>query len=226
MGDDGVEPTELAGVAEAENESVHAWALDDDEDEIETRRLTPRRITEAALAGCLVLIAAAGLVALLVIRGAWQIEPAPLPVVAAPPSPPAPSTAAPTTKAVRAQPAPPGPWITPTKPVTVTVQAPPKTIQAAQPPVTVFPSRPPLQGPLPDLIPYDRQFIANLQARDWVVWNPALMAQRGQEACVMLRDGEPRGLISQKLVGVEPQLTLAMAWQFTEIVSDTYPNCP
>jgi hypothetical protein len=78
MGDDGVEPTELAGAAEAETESVHAWALADD-DEIETRRLTPRRITDAALAGCLVLIAAAGVVALLVIRGAWQIEPAPLP---------------------------------------------------------------------------------------------------------------------------------------------------
>jgi len=48
---------------------VHAWALDDNEDENDTRRLTPRRITDAALAGCLVLIAAAGVVALLVIRG-------------------------------------------------------------------------------------------------------------------------------------------------------------
>ena len=41
----------------------------------------------------------------------------------------------------------------------------------------------------------------------------------------MLRAGEPRQLISQKLVGVEPQLTMQMVWQFTEIVSVSYPNC-
>ena len=153
MGDDGVDPTELAGVAEAETESVHAWALDD-EDEIETRRLTPRRITDAALAGCLVLIAARRGGAA-VIRGASQIEPAPLPVVAAPPPPPAPSTAAPTTTTVRAQPAPPGPWITPTKPVTVTVQAPPKTIDAT------VQAPPPAGITVEQLAAYDRQFVAN-----------------------------------------------------------------
>ena len=42
----------------------------------------------------------------------------------------------------------------------------------------------------------------------------------------MLRAGEPRSLISQNLVGVEPQLTMQMAWQFTDIVSASYPNCP
>jgi hypothetical protein len=40
------EPTEMAGVAEAETEAAYAWALDyDDVDEFPTQRLTSRRIT-------------------------------------------------------------------------------------------------------------------------------------------------------------------------------------
>ena len=81
-------------------------------------------------------------------------------------------------------------------------------------------------GPLPDLMPYNGQFINNLRASGWAVWNEALMAQRGHETCAMLRDGEPRSLISQKLVALEPQVTFARAMQFTNIVSASYPNCP
>ena len=42
------EPTEMAGVAEAETQAAYAWALDYDGDElptVPTQRLTPRRIT-------------------------------------------------------------------------------------------------------------------------------------------------------------------------------------
>jgi hypothetical protein len=63
------EPTEMAGVAEAETEGAYAWALDyDDVDEFPTQRLTPRRITALSLAVSLVLIAVAGAVALFVFR--------------------------------------------------------------------------------------------------------------------------------------------------------------
>ena len=56
------EPTEMAGIAEADTEMAYAWALDyDDPDEFPTgQRLTPRRITALSLAASLVVIAVAG----------------------------------------------------------------------------------------------------------------------------------------------------------------------
>jgi hypothetical protein len=88
------EPTEMAGVAEAETQAAYAWALDyDDPDEFSTQpiqRLTSRHITALSLAASLVLIAMASVVALVV--------PSPKPsepVVAAPS--PVTVTAAPTT---------------------------------------------------------------------------------------------------------------------------------
>ena len=63
------EPTEMAGVAEAETEVAYAWALDyDDPDEFPTERLTPRRITSMGLAASLVTIAVAGVVAVVMMR--------------------------------------------------------------------------------------------------------------------------------------------------------------
>ena len=62
-----MEPTEMAGVAEAETQAAYAWALDyDDPDEIPTQpiRLTSRRIMALSLAAGLVVIAMAGAVAL------------------------------------------------------------------------------------------------------------------------------------------------------------------
>ena len=47
------EPTEMAGVADAETEAAYAWALDDGDD-LPTQRLTSRRITALALAASLV----------------------------------------------------------------------------------------------------------------------------------------------------------------------------
>jgi hypothetical protein len=65
------EPTEMAGVAEADTRYAQAWALDyDDPDELPTepKRLTSRRITSLGLAASLVLIAVAGTVALFMVR--------------------------------------------------------------------------------------------------------------------------------------------------------------
>ena len=86
------EPTEMAGVAEAETEAAYAWALDyDDVDELPTQRLTSRRITALSIAVSLVVIAVAGVVALVVVRGANQpVAQAPSPHVVETVAPPAP----------------------------------------------------------------------------------------------------------------------------------------
>ena len=80
-----VEPTEMAGVAEAETESAYAWGLDyDDPDEFPTVpvRLTSRRITALGVAASLVLIALAGIVSLVVTRDSNQpVAQAPSPLV-------------------------------------------------------------------------------------------------------------------------------------------------
>ena len=75
------EPTEMAGVAEAETQAAYAWALDDGVDDLPTQRLTSRRITALGIAASLTVIAAAGAVALTVVR---QPEPASASAPAAP----------------------------------------------------------------------------------------------------------------------------------------------
>ena len=62
------EPTEMAGIAEAETEMAYAWALDyDDATSSRRQRLTPRRITTIGIAASLILIAVAGVVMLIVL---------------------------------------------------------------------------------------------------------------------------------------------------------------
>jgi len=77
------EPTEMAGVAEAETQAAYAWALDDGVDDLPTQRLTSRRITALSLAASLAVIAVAGVVALLVIHNVNRDQPE-----ASPPPPP------------------------------------------------------------------------------------------------------------------------------------------
>ena len=74
------EPTEMAGVAEAETQAAYAWALDDGDD-LPTQRLTPRRITSLALASSLTVIAAAGAVVLFMARDTNQPETVSAPMV-------------------------------------------------------------------------------------------------------------------------------------------------
>jgi hypothetical protein len=115
---DQVEPTELAGAAEAETASIYAWALDhDDADEFPTRRLTSRRITALGIAASLVVIAVSSVVALLVVRQHERQETSPSHAVetVARPAPPVTVTAPPpVTVTVQAAPAPtPPPSLTP-----------------------------------------------------------------------------------------------------------------
>lgn len=107
---------------------------------------------------------------------------------------------------------------------------PPSTVTqtVAAPGPRVIPPKPPLSGPLPDLMPSNAQFIGNLRQLGWTIPNNYVPTaiQRGHEACQMLREGEPPDLMARKLIAVETQLTMAMALQFIDTVSTTYPNCP
>lgn len=84
-----MEPTEMAGLAEAETESAYAWGLDyDGVDEPTARRLTSRQITALGVAASLIVIAVAGVVAFVVTRqhGSPSAQSAPAAsAVAAPP---------------------------------------------------------------------------------------------------------------------------------------------
>lgn len=107
-------PTQSAGTVEPETQSVYAWGMDDDDD-LSPPRLTPRRITMAAVGASLAAVAVAGVLA-------WQQlradEPAALeamtPATTSAPSPVLPPPVTVTTVMVQ-----------PPPPVTVTQQAPP-----------------------------------------------------------------------------------------------------
>jgi hypothetical protein len=206
MGDEsdaptGLAPTEL-GAAVDETEAHTAWALDPDVDA--EPALTPRRITTLAVAGALVLTAAAGVTAALYLRG----EPAPV-AVPAPPTTTAPSSA-------------PAPWISP-KPSPPDVIVPPpvtvtSTVQAAPPARTV---EPPLPAPLWSAAD-DRRFIAALQADNWAVWNAVQLAESAHAVCASLQ----RGYTPTQVAAGLADITRQEAWSFVSAAMRTYPNCP
>lgn len=107
------DPTELAGIASADTESVYAWALDeDDETEALPGRLTPRRITALAVTGSLLAVAAAAVIAMTTLRE----REVPAGPAAAPPQPTtkaaAPAPAAPSaSRATVPPPAPENPFL-------------------------------------------------------------------------------------------------------------------
>lgn len=81
------EPTMSARTAEAETQSVYAWGLADVEGDVPTQRLTPRRITTAAVAASLIVVASAAAVTLYAIRHTPQDAPTPTVALAAPTAP-------------------------------------------------------------------------------------------------------------------------------------------
>jgi hypothetical protein len=97
-------PTEMAGTAEADTQSVYAWGeadLDAGQDDVEPRRLTPRRITAAAVAASLAAVVGASVVGFYfyylrdessssTAPPATLVPAAPPPTLAPPPGPPPP----------------------------------------------------------------------------------------------------------------------------------------
>jgi hypothetical protein len=201
--------TELAGVADCPTESAYAWALDYDEYEPTTPlTLTPRRVIDGALAGSLVLIGVAGVVAVLVIRGVWSVDE---PVIVAAPSP----TPAVTTTVV-------------TAPTTVTVQASPTVTVPAPPPAQTIEAKPTRTIPPPDEVAfYDQQFINQMTAQGWTDINPTQFTHKAHEVCGEFQRGYSPAYVNQKLVDENNgELSMHGAQVFTSTAMLTYPNCP
>jgi hypothetical protein len=93
--------TEMADVVDAKPGSIYAWALDDDPDEVPTvpsQWMTSRRITTLAVTASLIVVAVAGVVAFIMVRGTDRPPvatqaPSPPPVATQAPSPPVVQTA-------------------------------------------------------------------------------------------------------------------------------------
>lgn len=204
------EPTQSAGVLEAETQSVYAWGLADEPDEPEPHRLTPGRITTAAVAASLTLLAIAGALAWQHLRGEETSA-----------ATPATTSMVPATMTSEAPPSrPPLPSPPPVTVTTVIVQA---------PPVQVPPDEqvPPIPGGLSPaaIVPYDRQFIANLQAKHWLITDTSELARDAHVICALLQQGLSRGRANATYAEASGR-GMVDADQFTVTAMQTYPGCP
>ena len=88
----------------------------------------------------------------------------------------------------------------------------------------------PVQAPPPagitveQLAAYDRQFVANLQARGWAVWDPLAITHQAHRVCAMLQRGASPQWVVQQLIG--PTTPLSDAQSFVTTAMLTYPGCP
>jgi Protein of unknown function (DUF732) len=205
--------TELAPSA-SETAAHTAWALDDGP-EWQPPFWTSGRITAVAItAAVLAVVAAAGL-------AGYHLRPAPEPSAA-----PAIATSAPTTTVA----APPVEveaaddrkgWGIPADmvpPPTKTVSAPAKTV-TVQAPVPTY------EPPPVDMAAFDSQFIRNLKAQGWQVWQPAKSAETARLACSMLTNGATFDYVANYLA-TQSQARLDEGQAFASTAMRTYPNCP
>lgn len=196
--------TELAGVAEADTMSAYAWSEDDSPEEVEPAPLRPFLITSAAVGVSLCLVTVAG-----VLGYRWVTDEAPTPVAVSAPAttttvPPAPKAAPP---------------VPPPPPVTVTTVVVQSTVQV--------PGQAPGPGVLPPavLASLDQRFIANLQAKGWLITDARILASDAHKLCAYLQRGGAIGPATQEYASASGQ-GLDHAQQFVSTVVGTYPNCP
>jgi len=199
------EPTELAGVAEAQTESAYAWALDDGEED-EPERQWPFLVTAIAVGLSMSLATIAGVLAYrhfeterstaaAVSTPAITTTVSPLPVAAPAPPPPPP-------------------------PVTVT------TVVVQEPPRTVIQQAPAGQLPPPALVEgYDQQLYNTLQSRGILIPSREMMARDAHLVCARLQQGQSVSQIQQDYAAVS-QGNMAIASIFVSSVTAIYPNCP
>lgn len=206
MGEDVDEPTQSASVAEAETRSAYAWGLADMPDEPEPQRLTPRRITTAAVAASLALTAIAGVIA-------WQHLGGEEPMQVAETASMVPAAVTPLTttpKPVAAPPKPPPP----PPPVTVTTVV----IQTPAPTPVYVP-------PVVDMAALDSQFIRNMLAQGWQIWDTRQSVETAHLACSMLRNGATTEAVATRLANAS-QASMDEGRAFTATAMRTYPQCP
>lgn len=196
------EPTELARTATSDTELAFAWSEGEPAEIVDYRR--QKRITAAAVGAALVLIAGAGAVAALTLR---DTEPPP---VGASPSVTTTVTAEPAAESTTMKPRP-----TP----------PPTDVETAALRKLPPPAPDPPQIPMDVVAAYDRQFIAVMAAKGWVITDPSTMTFRAHQVCAMLQQGMSRETVSDEM-SREFGITLVGARQFTSVASATYPDCP
>jgi hypothetical protein len=228
MTGDSADPTELAGVATSDTEAVYAWAFDESDELVKYR---PPWIARTAIAVSLVLMAAAGTVAVLYVRE--ESAPVASPVSTPTTMPPAATSAAPPPTSTDRRAAGRGAWgqenplpiVVPT--VTVTAPAPvTETVSAAPAAGSDYDQITPAA-----LAAMDRQFVANLQGQGWQVWDPVLMGQRGHQTCALLQRGNStsdvvRVILADNATPPYQDRDINMAQQFVLTATRTYPSCP
>jgi len=84
---------------------------------------------------------------------------------------------------------------------------------------------PPVGITVEQLAAYDRQFIANLEARGWTVVDPQTMAQRAHQVCAALQNGVSPQSVGQQ-IAASGALRPAEAASFVTTTMLTYPSCP
>lgn len=203
--------TELAPSA-TETEAHTAWALDDGP-EWKPPFWTPAKITAGAVTvAVLAVVVVAGL------AGYHLRTPDPVAAPVATPtssasvtttattSPAAPSTDQRKGWGIPANKVPP-----PTK--TVTVQAAPRPLPQ------------PVRDPVVDMSAFDGQFIRNMLAQGWVIWNDEQSVSTAHLACSMLHNGAPFETVASHLA-TQSQAKIDEGRVFTATAMRTYPNCP
>lgn len=202
--------TELAPSA-SETEAHTAWALDEGP-EWKPPFWTAGRITAVAVAiAVLAVVIVAGL------AGYHLRESVP---VAAPAT--TATTAPATTSATTTRPPPPADerkgWGIPAgkvPPPTKTV-----TVEVAPRPLPL-----PVREPIVDMSAFDGQFIRNMLAQGWQIWNPDQSVDTARLACSMLHNGAPFEYVANHLA-TQSQAKIEEGRVFTATAMRTYPNCP
>lgn len=204
MGEE-LELTELAGAADADTENVRAWSLYPD-DEPGPARWWPVSVAVGLAVAGLVAVTAA------VVWVAMRDEGSP--EKAAPSSSLVPATQP---KVVAAPPPP------PVAPVTT----PPPTVSTTVSTVTVPPSTitKPAGLPADQVVFYDRQFLAKLQADGWTITSPQAMTKNAHIVCAELQQGQTVEVVNGQLMD-KAGMSSTEALMFSSAAMLTYPNCP
>jgi hypothetical protein len=104
---------------------------------------------------------------------------------------------------------------------TKTVAAPPKTVTVQAP----APAPPPVYEPTVDMAAFDGQFIRNMLAQGWQIWNPDQSADTARLACSMLTNGATFDYVANFLA-TKSQASIEEGRIFTSTAMRTYPQCP
>lgn len=186
-----------------------AWGLAEDFEEAPTPRLTPGRLTAAAVAMSVVLVAGAAGIVWSHMRSTSASEPPKPSMMAA--SPPTTTVPLLPTVTIMSQP-----------PVTVTVSAPPApSVVPAADPNKVDPDT----GVSPaQLAAWDSKFLSMMANDGWNAKDGKATARRAHLFCADLTNGVPPAILNQQIAN-QSGLGVDFALLFTSNAMIVYPGC-